>query len=434
MPVMKVAKYFWFTALLVSQPRWAGGQPSEGTNTLLLSNVIAQVSERNPLLKAARARWEAMRERVPQAQAWPDPRVGLDVERSNTRLHDFHDNEWMIAQELPLSGKNRQRAAGARAEAAAAWSDFRRRELDLVARSRIAYFRYANAHVQLEINRRNDGLLSQFVETTRDKYRFGTRMQSDVLMAETERIKNLEAGRDLERQFSDAQSELNVLMHRPARADLPPPEPLQFQQYDMEPNRWTRVALENRPELERTRYQIDAEKARAKLARRAWIPDPEVRVEARQFEGRGGGFQEYDTGIFFNIPWVNRGKYKAAIREADLNRKSAEHELESLQSSTEGAVRDQLKKIETLHHHYSLFKEKILPLAQQTVEANRSAYSSDKSTFLELIEAQRTVQEVEAMVYHHLTDYLVSIAELETLTGVRAGPTNAPASTVIPTP
>ena len=30
---------------------------------------------------AARANWEAMKERVPQARAWDDPRAGADVTR-----------------------------------------------------------------------------------------------------------------------------------------------------------------------------------------------------------------------------------------------------------------------------------------------------------------------------------------------------------------
>jgi outer membrane protein TolC len=160
------------------------------------------------------------------------------------------------------------------------------------------------------------------------------------------------------------------------------------------------------------------------LAKRQWIPDPELRVEARQYNGRG--LIEYDTGIFFNVPWLNQRKYRAAIAEAKSMKESAEHELESFRKETLGLVRDQLKKVETFHHHAELFRDRIVPLAQQAVKASQSAYETDKGGFLDLIVAQRTLQEVEAMYHNHLSDYLISLAELESLIG--ADPKRQPQS------
>src|SRR3974390_1980156 len=48
------------------------------TNTLNLDAVISEVLSNNASLKAARANWEAMKQRVPQARAWEDPKVGFD--------------------------------------------------------------------------------------------------------------------------------------------------------------------------------------------------------------------------------------------------------------------------------------------------------------------------------------------------------------------
>ena len=45
---------------------------------LSLDAVISEVLSNNPALKAANANWEAMRERVPQARAWEDPRMEFD--------------------------------------------------------------------------------------------------------------------------------------------------------------------------------------------------------------------------------------------------------------------------------------------------------------------------------------------------------------------
>jgi outer membrane protein, heavy metal efflux system len=390
-----------------------------GTNVLTLETVLREVVAMNPRLKAARANWGAMQARVRQEGAWADPRVGVDVERSGTtRAFTFTDNEWMISQELPLSGRNRKRAQAASAEAAAALADTDRRKLELIREARTAFYNLLNAQAQIDLNQKSSALLEQFAQITRIKYEAGTRLQSDVFMAETESLKNQEARFDLEQRRVEAQSRLNVLMGRPADADLGRADMVDLPPGNYDPIEIAGRALMHRPELRMAAQKISAAQARHDLARRAWIPDPEVRVEARQFNGSGARIQEYDTGIFFNFPWFNRGKYKAGIDEAKKNRESAEYELSALENETRGLVREHLQRIQTLHHHYTLFREKIAPLARQTVESTRISYSNDKASFLELITAQRTLREVEAMLQQHLTDYLIAVADFEAMAGM----------------
>ena len=389
------------------------------TNALSLEWILDEVRARNPALRSARATGAAMDARVPQARAWDDPRVGVDVERhGTTRLFTYTDTEWMASQTLPLSGKNRRRADAARAEASGAWVDVRRRELELFARARAAFFLFANAHTQIDLNLKNEALLKQFAELSREKYTAGTRSQSDALMAETELAKNAEVRRDLERTLWEAQTRLNTLMNHPADAPLPRPAELTLPTLDLKLDNLQATALRHRPELQSAQFKIKAAEARHALAKREWFPDPEIRVEARQYNGSGRAFNEYDTGIFFSFPWANRGKYKAAIAEADSVRESAGEELAALQAETLGMVREQVKKIETALHHYHLFHEKIVPLARQTVEAARIAYANDKASLLELLSAQRTLRESEAMRQQHLTDHRIALAEMEALMGV----------------
>ena len=148
--------------------------------------------------------------------------------------------------------------------------------------------------MQLDLNSRTDALLTQFRDVSLEKFRGGTRMQADVLMAETELAKNSEARRDLDRQLSEAQSQLNVVMNRSPQAPLGAPEQFspRVPQFDL--LKMQALALAQRPELEAAKKRIEASQARVDLAKRAWIPDPEIRVEARQFSR--GGFQATMSG------------------------------------------------------------------------------------------------------------------------------------------
>jgi len=392
--------------------------PAGPTNALSLELVLDEVLRRNTTLKAARANWDAMKQRIPQARAWEDLRAGVDVERSGTtQFATYTDTEWMVSQEIPLSGKNRLRARVAAADAASAYLQLHRREVDLAGRARGAYFRLANAYSQRDLTDKNLELWRRFTATSRSKYELGTQSQADVLMAETEFGKLQETRFDFERQIAEAEAELNVLMNRPARSVLGPPAPLLPAGLPGALEDLEQRALIHRPDLRILERKIEAGRARVTLAKREWIPDPEIRFEARQFNGHGKALEEYDTGVFLKIPWANRSKYKAAIEEAKSMLESSEHELEAMRAETLGMIRSQLAKLETLHHHYELFDSRLVPLARQTVESKRLNYESDKATLLELLTAQRTAQETESARQQHLTDYLSALAELQTLIG-----------------
>jgi outer membrane protein, heavy metal efflux system len=386
---------------------------------LEIETLVKEVLANNPSIKAARANWEAMKERSPQARAWDDLRAGVDAERMDTtRFDTYTDLEFMVSQTIPLSGKNLLRGRVADAEAAIAFSELRRKELELTNRARAAYYRLANAYAQYDLNLKNQELLRQFEKISQAKYEVGTQTQADILMAETDLAQLEEASFDIKRQISDEQSQINILLNHKANSPLGRPKLLQPKSLGFGFEHLVTAALEHRPELHVAKSRIKAANFKLDLSKREWIPDPEIRVEARQFNGSGQGIREYDTGIFFTLPWLNPGKYSAGVREAEKMKEGAKHEFDSFQTETTAMVRDQLKKISTFHHHYVLFRDKILPLAEQTVTAKRLGYETDKNSFLDLISSQRALQEIESMYLHHLTDYQTSIAELEVIIGI----------------
>jgi outer membrane protein TolC len=96
---------------------------------------------------------------------------------------------------------------------------------------------------------------------------------------------------------------------------------------------------------------------------------------------------------------------------------AAQHELEAVRSETLGLVVDQFYRVETFHHHTQLYQAKLMPLARESVNTQRIDYQSDKASFLEILTAQETAQDVESMYWDHLMHYQTALAELEALIG-----------------
>jgi cobalt-zinc-cadmium efflux system outer membrane protein len=358
--------------------------------------------------------------RVPQARAWEDLRAAVDwrTERSVPMVpNNMMDQMAMLEQEIPVSGKNRSRSRAATAEARSAFEDLRRMELDLIMRARSAYARLANGYAQLEVNRRNTELLDQFVQISRSRYEAGVATQSDVLLAQTDAAKLLEMRADIERQISEEQSALNVLMNRPAQAPFGHPLELVFTPEALSLESLQASAIALRPELRRAQNRIEAERFRLELANRQWFPDPALNVKAQRYNSAAQAVSEVDVGISIPVPWLNWKKYGAGVLEARKSVEDAEREFGAARVETLGLVRDQLKKIQTSAKQYELYRDDILPLARQTIDATRAAYEASTGGFLELITARRTLQDAESAALNRLTEYEVAIAELDAIIG-----------------
>ena len=396
--------------------------PASGqeTDTLTQGEVVSAVLRDNASIKALRAKWEMMKARVPQARAWEDLRAGGDfrAERTiNIPPNSFMDQTVMLEQEVPISGKNHSRARAATAEAGAAFEDLRRMELDVVMRARSAYARLANGYAQLEVNYRSEVLLNEFAQISRSRYEAGSATQADVLIAQTDATKLLEARAEIERQISEAQSALNVLMNRTAQAPLGQPAAPTFGPREFSLQRLQAQALAFRPEVQRAQSRIEAETFRLELAHRQWFPDPALNVKAQRYNESAQAVSEVDVGVSFPLPWFNAKKYSSGVLEARKGVENAQREFEAARVETLGLVRDQLRKIQTLATQYELYRDKLLPLARQTVEASRAAYEASTGGFLELITTRRTLQDAESTALNHLADYQAAVAELDAIVG-----------------
>jgi outer membrane protein, heavy metal efflux system len=411
--------------LLRSQIAADGGEDGAASRGLSLSEVTRRVLENNPAIKEAENRWYAAIHRVRQAYAWDDPRVA--GESRVRRFVDVPPNAFMdqtlsIEQLIPITGKNLVRGRMAAAEAFSAFQEARRAQLDVIAKARATYFQLANAYDQLEINNKNLTSLKQIADISRSRYEAGLETAANALVAETDYSKLQETRRDLERNLSDAQSQLNTVMNRDAFARLSPPAEAAISQTDLSESRLRAIALAQRPEVQMARAKIDAEKSKLQLAQRAWIPDPALMVKGQRYNDAAEAVSEFDAGVSFTVPWVNPGKYSAGVRESRANLVAAQQGFEREQKEALRLLRDQLAKIETFHHHVELFGDKLVPQAQQAFEATRLSYESGKATFLDWISAQRNLRDIEAAAREHLSDYQVAVAELEAIIGAQLYP------------
>ncbi len=351
---------------------------------------MASVLARNPSLAAMAAAWQAATEKYPQAISLEDPMLSTGV-GPGTFGDPNHDVAWMVegSQKIPWFGKRELRGEQAQAEASAARLDLDDAQVRLVATTRQALWDYYLVRRQGELNAENRAAIGHFRDTAEAKYRAAQATQQDVLESDVE-LAEIERRRfELNRMDIVAIARINTLLHRATDAALPPPPRKPPAVESAPPLGWLQeFAAERRPDLAAIGAQLRAEQAAAELTERDYYPDLD-------FVGRYDAFwQKQDkqlapfVGVNMNVP-LDNCRRQAAVREAadrvEQRRWEYEAKLDQIHSDVQTAYAQLIESDKVL----AIYRQKILPAAQQYIDAAQGNYTANTLDFLHLIDAER---------------------------------------------
>ena len=381
-----------------------------------LEDWLNKAMEQNQQIIAARQAWEAAKERAPQARSFDDPMVGVEFMRmDSTRFDDYDTTEVMVSQRLPWFGKRRARIDTADRGAEVAGFRYLEKRRDVRARLTTAYWQLWVAQRAVEINRENLELLTQFEKIARARYEAGQGLQADVLRAQVERDRLETDLLTMKQDLEVAQARINRLLSEPVQT---PREVSTTPAVPELPGMLTELydrATTYNSMLRSMSRMIDAREAAVRSARLNYAPNFELRVMARQHDGQSG-FQEYDTGVAINIPWLWRGKYDARVREARAELDQADAQYQDMVDRTFLNVREFHASADAGLRTVRLFEDVILPRTREFLDSTRAAYESGRVTLLELINAQRAWEDTHLAYERTRARYGADVAKLEEIT------------------
>jgi outer membrane protein TolC len=116
-------------------------------------------------------------------------------------------------------------------------------------------------------------------------------------------------------------------------------------------------------------------------------------------------------------PWSS-GKYTSKVEENQLNIQKAQDEYASMRNMTLFEVQDALVKVQTNQNLVMLYKNTVIPQAEQTLQSTIASYQTGKTEFLMLIDAYRMVLMSKLDYYMSVMSYMASQAALEQAVGM----------------
>jgi outer membrane protein TolC len=410
------------SAGLLGESATLSAQVSEpASGPLDLGSLVREAMERNPEIAAARRAVQAKRARVPQARAWPDPRISLSY--GGNLLPPFtlmpgdpsSARQIMAEQEIPYPGKTRLRSQIASRDADAETLTYEAVWRRVAADVKQAYFDLYFADQSLSTLRKDRELLEKFEKVAEIRYSVGKAAQQDVLKAQVELSKLAERETVLQQTRQTLLAQLNSLRDLPVDTPLGHPGEVRPSVFLFSLDELVAAAQANYPALQRQRTMVDENRLAVDLARREVRPDFSVGYTYMQ---RHGMPDMYGITFSTSLPIFRRHKQDMAIAEAAANLESSRHMEANELTLLRYRVKQEALEVQTTEQLLKLYSQAIIPQSSLALESSVTSYETGAADFLTVLSNFTTVLEYELNYRQQLVNHEKALARLEELTAL----------------
>ncbi len=395
---------------LVTSPSLAGEE-----KRLDLANLIAELTERNPEMKAARERWEAAKAVVPQVQTLPDPTLQVGYQSMAMLPPAVQGPVYGVGQAIPFPGKLRLRGEVAGREADRIEQEYRAIRLRLIARLKELYFDLHFVHKAIEVVETNKILLMQFEKTAKSRYAVGQAAQQDVFRAQVEISRVLDRLAVLEQQKESLHAAINRLLNRPPAGPLGTPEEIHVTMLTLPLPELSQRAEEFSPILQASAKGVERGEQAVALARREYYPDFDLTALGTRNDNVNVNGYQVMLGI--RIPLYYTTKQRQGVRQAQADLSGARESLTNTRQDLLFRVKDDFVQAQRAERLVTILRDAIIPQATKALQASQAGYGVGKVDFLTLLNSLLTLQDSELELHGEMAAHEKALARLEEVTG-----------------
>jgi outer membrane protein, heavy metal efflux system len=379
----------------------------------------------NPRVEAEYYAWAASVERITGARSLPDPRITFEADITSVV------ETVMPGLMIDLPGPGKLRAAGdvAAGESRASYFKFEIEVLRTAMALKSAYFRLHFLEDTLRVQRETMTLLGDLETQAQQQVAAGRSGIQDVLRAQIDReqlttqIANLEDSRSV--LLAEFRSALGL---RPDDTTVPVPSTFEASPPPPPADQILALAAAHNPQLRQMEAEVRRGEAIIDLARTSRVPDFSIGIEA---DVKASPVMWRPTGSITLPIW--RDKIAAEIAAAQFDKRSSEARLSAEQIGVAADLASMLYMYRESTRNSELYATTLLPKARQSLDAARSGYAAGRSSFLDVIDAERQLLVFDLSLVEARTQRELSLASLSLLIA-GTSPEGAPILPTAPAP
>jgi outer membrane protein, heavy metal efflux system len=395
--------------------------------TLSLPDLIWEALKNNPEIHVAEARVNAATHRIPQATSLADPMLMMGYENEGTdSLYTYGgeingmpaDSRWMfsLSQTFPFPGKLALKGEMATRDAESRKAMADATKLVTEVRVKELYYDLYLAYTNIDLLTDQAALFSRVEDAAVARYATGMAPQQEVLMAQTEKYMLLER-EEMERQkIQSLKAMLNASLGRDALSPLGRPEKPQNAKYNYRLDELIQMSHDRYPMIKSREKMVSAAEARVQMAKKEYYPD--VTMGGSYF-ARGPQFPDmWNLTATINIPIFYRTKQREAVLEAEASLLEARREVESAKLMVSSALRDNYAMLKTADSLMMLYRQGLIPKANQDFELALAGYVTGKIEAITAITRLKSLIDYEFLSWKQFTDREKAAARLDGLAAI----------------
>ncbi|GAB3375542.1 efflux transporter outer membrane subunit [Massilia agri] len=408
----------------VDGARWKPAQPAEAQprgqwwlafNDPALTALIDEASANNANLSVAAARVKQARAIAGIAAADRVPQIGVGIGAQRARSSALesglpqgtpmqpvtsYNAQLTASYEVDLFGRVAAGVSAARSDAATSEANYRSVLLALQADVAQTYFRLRALDAELDTVARTVQLREESVNVNQRRFDLGDIGEFDLSRARTELSTARAEAIGLQRQRATAEHALAVLLGKPASNYVAGRSPLlDATALPTIPAGLPSSLLERRPDIVAAQRAMEASNARIGVARGAMFPALTISAAGG---GVGGAFSDvfrwssrsWVLGLLTSMPIIDGGRNRANVErsEAVLEESVGTYRQSVLSAFAE--VEDNLAGLRILSGQAGEI-DSALVSARRSADLAQKLYDAGRSSYLELLDAQRNLAAVE---------------------------------------
>jgi len=410
------AVFICFALLAKTTIGWSA-EPETG---VLLSSLIEEALGNNPQIKQFQSSWQAAEAAVPQAGAWMDPRINLNIMNIPVRTFDLGQEpmtgkQVLVTQNIPfpgITGLKEDISAQSSFQAENYFADIRN---NVIYQLKTAYYSLFYIDKALEITGKNKTLIEDFVKIAESKYSTGQGLQQDVLKAQVELSKLLERLIVLKRMRSTTQARINTLLNRDTRTPIGPLAEVTEKPFSYSEEELQSTALSRRPMIQALDAGVKKAQLKHELAKKDYWPSFNLGAGYSQREDR----RDFISGMFsISLPIFAGRKQSKKVEQTTFEINAATERYNTVKNDIYFEVSDIYAKIDQNAELLPLFAQGIIPQAAQSLQSAIAGYQVNKVDFLTLLNNQLTLFNYEMDYYRVLSEYRQQISRMEWIVGI----------------
>ena len=380
--------------------------------------VVKAVYHQNPEIGASKAQAQAEQELISSQYSLSSPMIGFmqETDMSLMQLEDGPMKTWSVSQEFLFPTKYFSRGRIQHAKASRTMHLYMFKTLEVRAQALTAYFRFYSTKKVLGLLEAQRETLREIARIAEAKRAAGTVPQQDEMKAHVEltKIENqilLQAQEETEARFA-----LNASLNRPVDTLVILPG-TDFTAKEIKLDKSFETAdISTSHHLRGFNSTVTEAGLQKGLAKMGYLPD--FKLSYQQVFGGNHPSSGRAIGIEMTIPLWFLSKENSEISAAVSQELAARRELESHRRTTEAMLQTLKSKVKTLFKLHEIYETALIPQATSSLNSSRSAYSTGRVGFQELLDAERTLYATRIEYYENFSRLVEAVTGLEREAGV----------------